>query len=61
MDSDRRRPDAVDLGAAGCGWLLIVAVASLPGMLLDDGEVTAYLAVVGALIGLPWARGRLRR
>ncbi|MFB0619786.1 MULTISPECIES: hypothetical protein [Streptomyces] len=46
---------------AGCGWLLIVAVISLPGLLLKDGPLTAYMATVGGLIGFLWARKRLHR
>ncbi len=38
-----------------------MAVISLPGILLNDGALTAYMAVVGGLIGFLWARGRLHR
>ncbi|CAL2069334.1 hypothetical protein FSY75_05405 [Streptomyces sp. TR1341] len=61
MQNERGRPDSADLVVAGCGWLLIVAVISLPGILLNDGALTTYMAVVGGLIGFLWARGRLHR
>ncbi|MES4890167.1 MULTISPECIES: hypothetical protein [unclassified Streptomyces] len=61
MQNEQRRPDSADLVVAGCGWLLIVAVISLPGLLLKDGPLTAYMATVGGLIGFLWARKRLHR
>ncbi|MFF3616379.1 hypothetical protein [Streptomyces sp. NPDC002580] len=60
MENDRHRPDPADLVVAGCGWLLIVTVVAMPGLVLDDGALTAYLVVVGGAIGFPWARRRLR-
>ncbi|MFB7246031.1 hypothetical protein ACFCYX_26625 [Streptomyces populi] len=59
--TDERRPDAADLVVAGCGWLLIVAVIASPGLLLDDGPLTAYMAVVGGVVGFLWVRGRRPR
>ncbi|MET8407603.1 hypothetical protein ABZV34_05735 [Streptomyces sp. NPDC005195] len=61
MEDERDRPDAADLGVAGCGWLLIVAVIAAPGLLLNDGPLTAYLAVPGGVAGFLWARDRLYR
>ncbi|MGW2746740.1 hypothetical protein [Streptomyces sp. NPDC001450] len=61
MQNEQRHPDSADLVVAGCGWLLIVAVISLPGLLSKDGPLTAYMAGVGGLIGFLWVRGRLRR
>ncbi|MFF6993737.1 hypothetical protein ACFY93_02045 [Streptomyces sp. NPDC008313] len=61
MGDERRRPDAADLVVAGCGWLLIVAVIAMPGLVLDDGPLTAYMVVVGGVIGSLWARRRLGR
>ncbi|AVV42120.1 hypothetical protein C6376_12445 [Streptomyces sp. P3] len=62
MGKERRHAaDAADLVVAGCGWLLTVTVVALPGLLLDDGPLTAYLVVVGGVIGLLWARSRLHR
>ncbi|MCT9011219.1 hypothetical protein ACWGKW_21015 [Streptomyces sp. NPDC054766] len=61
MEGERRRPDAADLVVAGCGWLLIVAVIASPGLLLNDGPLTAYMAVVGGVTGLLWVRKRLYR
>lgn len=46
---------------AGCGLLLIVAIVAMPGLALNDGPLTAYLVVVGGLIGGLWARKRLHR
>ncbi|MGW1727535.1 hypothetical protein ACWCQK_32040 [Streptomyces sp. NPDC002306] len=60
MENERRRPDSADLVVAGCGWLLIVTVIALPGLALNDGPLTAYLVVLGGLIGFLWARRRLR-
>lgn len=60
MENERRRPDSADLVVAGCGWLLIVTVIALPGLALNHGPLTAYLVVVGGLIGFLWARRRLR-
>ncbi|MFJ7152351.1 hypothetical protein ACIQVT_29855 [Streptomyces sp. NPDC100445] len=59
VQNERRRPDPADLVVAGCGWLLIVAVISLPGILVKDGPLTAYMAVVGGSIGFLRARRRL--
>ncbi|MET9897924.1 hypothetical protein [Streptomyces sp. NPDC006446] len=59
MDEERRRPDGADLVVAGCGWLLIVGGVASPGLLLNDGPLTAYMAVVGGVAGLPWVRKRL--
>ncbi|MBD0743094.1 hypothetical protein BG418_16085 [Streptomyces sp. CBMA152] len=61
MQNERRRPDSADLVVAGCGWLLITTVIALPGLLLKDGPLTAYMIVVGGLIGFLWARKRLHR
>ncbi|MGW3916759.1 hypothetical protein ACWEBX_35415 [Streptomyces sp. NPDC005070] len=61
MDNEARRPDAADIGMAGCGWLLIVAVIAMPGLILNDGPLTVYLVVVGGVIGFLWARKRLLR
>jgi hypothetical protein len=61
VDDERRRPDAADVGLAGCGLLLIVAVVAMPGLLLNDGPLTAYLVVVGGVVGFLWAHKRLRR
>jgi hypothetical protein len=61
MEDGRRRPDAADLVVAGCGWLLIVAAIASPGLLLNDGPLTAYMAAVGGVAGLPWVRRRLYR
>ncbi|MDF3300549.1 hypothetical protein [Streptomyces tropicalis] len=61
MQNERSRPDSADLVVAGCGWLLIVAVISLPGLLLKDGPLTASMSVVGGLIGFLRARRRLHR
>ncbi|MER6559992.1 hypothetical protein ABT300_20115 [Streptomyces sp. NPDC001027] len=62
MERERRRAaDAADLVVAGCGWLLTVTVVALPGLVLNDGPLTAYLVVVGGVIGLLWARSRLHR
>ncbi|MET8134506.1 MULTISPECIES: hypothetical protein [unclassified Streptomyces] len=61
MGDGRRRPDAADLVVAGCGWLLIVAAIASPGLLLNDGPLTAYMVVVGAVTGLLWVRKRLYR
>ena len=58
---DRRRPDSADLAVVGCGWILIVAVVSLPGVIAKDGALTAYMTVLGAVSGFLWARQRLRR
>lgn len=44
---------------AGCGWLLIVGGVASPGLLLNDGPLTAYMAVVGGVAGLLWVRKRL--
>lgn len=55
------RPDSADLAVVGCGGILIVAVVSLPGVIAKDGPLTAYMAVLGAVIGVLWARQRLRR
>lgn len=46
---------------AGCGWLLIVAVIAMPGLILNDGPLTVYLVVVGGVIGFLRARKRLLR
>ncbi|WRZ92339.1 hypothetical protein OHB54_26720 [Streptomyces sp. NBC_01007] len=46
---------------AGCGWLLIVAVIASPGLLLNDGPLTAYMAFVGGVTGLLWVRKKLYR
>ncbi|WP_158761531.1 hypothetical protein [Streptomyces sp. NRRL S-146] len=61
MEDERRRPDSADLVVAGCGWLLIVAVIALPGLLLNDVPLTVYMVVVGGIIGFLWARRRLYR
>ncbi|MET7704450.1 hypothetical protein [Streptomyces sp. NPDC005485] len=61
MDNEKRRPDSADIGMAGCGWLLIVAVIAVPGLILNDGPLTAYLVIVGGVVGFLWARKRLRR
>jgi hypothetical protein len=61
VENERRRPDSADLVVAGCGWLLIVAVIAMPGLILSDGPLTAYMAVVGGVIGFLWARRRLYR
>ncbi|MFF0042371.1 hypothetical protein ACFYRG_40245 [Streptomyces mirabilis] len=61
MENERRRPDSADLVVAGCGWLLIVAVIAMPGLILNDGPLTAYMAAVGGVIGFLWARRRLYR
>ncbi|KPH98193.1 hypothetical protein OK006_1439 [Actinobacteria bacterium OK006] len=61
VENERRRPDSADLVVAGCGWLLIVAVIAMPGLILNDGPLTAYMAVVGGVIGFLWARRRLYR
>ncbi|MFD9936541.1 hypothetical protein [Streptomyces luteogriseus] len=61
MEDERRRPDSADLVVAGCGWLLIVAVIALPGLILNDGPLTVYMVVVGGIIGFLWARRRLYR
>ncbi|MFJ6833170.1 hypothetical protein [Streptomyces sp. NPDC091209] len=61
MEDGGRRHDAADLVVAGCGWLLIVAVIASPGLLLNDGPLTAYMAVLGGAAGLPWVRKRLYR
>ncbi|MGW5176624.1 hypothetical protein ACWERY_20000 [Streptomyces sp. NPDC004082] len=61
MDNEGRRPDAAVIGLAGCGWLLIVAVIAMPGLILNDGPLTLYLVVVGGVIGILWLRRRLRR
>lgn len=58
---ERSRPDSADLAVVGCGWILIVAVVTLPGLIAKDGPLTAYMAVLGAVIGSLWARKRLRR
>ncbi|MFF6997592.1 hypothetical protein ACFY93_21890 [Streptomyces sp. NPDC008313] len=46
---------------AGCGWLLIVAVVAMPGLLVNDDLLTAYMAALGGVIGLLWVRRRLHR
>ncbi|RPE41288.1 hypothetical protein EDD90_4371 [Streptomyces sp. Ag109_O5-1] len=61
MEDERRRPDSADLAVAGCGWLLFVAVIAMPGLILDDGPLTAYMAVVGGAIGFLWVRRKLHR
>lgn len=61
VENQRRRPDPADLVVAGCGWLLIVTVVALPGLSLNDGPLTAYLVILGGVIGFLWARRRLRR
>ncbi|MFF4400307.1 hypothetical protein [Streptomyces sp. NPDC001480] len=61
MENERHRPDAADLAVAGCGWLLIVAVIAMPGLALNDGPLTAYMAVVGGAIGFLWVRRKLYR
>ncbi|MGW0966592.1 hypothetical protein [Streptomyces sp. NPDC002516] len=61
MENQRRRPDAADLVVAGCGWLLIVTVVALPGLALNDGPLTAYLVILGGVIGFLWTRRKLRR
>ncbi|MFF2935484.1 hypothetical protein [Streptomyces mirabilis] len=61
MEDERRRPDSADLVVAGCGWLLIVAVIAMPGLILNDGPLTAYMAVVGGVTGFLWVRRRLYR
>ncbi|MFI7141730.1 hypothetical protein ACIBQ5_29690 [Streptomyces massasporeus] len=61
MEDERRRPDSADLVVAGCGWLLIVVVIALPGLILNDGPLTVYMVVVGGIIGFLWARRRLYR
>jgi hypothetical protein len=61
VENERRRPDSADLAVAGCGWLLIVAVIAMPGIVLNDGPLTAYMVVVGGVIGFLWARRRLYR
>jgi hypothetical protein len=61
VDDEGRRPDSADIGMAGCGWLLIVAVIAMPGLILNDGPLTVYLVVVGGVIGFLWARKRLLR
>jgi hypothetical protein len=61
VEDERRRPDSADLVVAGCGWLLIVAVIALPGLILNDGPLTVYMVVVGGIIGFLWARRRLYR
>lgn len=61
VENEQPRPDGAHLATAGCGWLLIVAVIAMPGLLLNDGPVTVYLMVVGGVIGSLWVRKRLRR
>ncbi|MFF3937495.1 hypothetical protein [Streptomyces phaeofaciens] len=61
MEHEQPRPDGADLATAGCGWLLIVAVIALPGLVLNDGPLTAYMVVVGGVIASLWVRKRLRR
>jgi hypothetical protein len=61
VENERRRPDSADLVVAGCGWLLIVGVIAMPGLILNDGPLTAYMVVVGGVIGFLWARRRLHR
>ncbi|CAM5475630.1 hypothetical protein SALBM311S_10245 [Streptomyces alboniger] len=61
MENEQSRPDGAHLATAGCGWLLIVAVIAAPGLILNDGPLTAYLVVLGGVIGSLWARKRLRR
>ena len=58
---ERSRPDSADLAVVGCGWILIVAVVALPGLIAKDGPLTAYMVVLGVVIGSLWARKRLRR
>ncbi|MET7988531.1 hypothetical protein [Streptomyces sp. NPDC005281] len=60
MENERRRPDSADMAVAGCGWLLIVGIIASPGLALNDGPLTAYLMIVGGVIGFLWARRRLR-
>ncbi|MEU2915835.1 hypothetical protein ACFYM3_41120 [Streptomyces massasporeus] len=61
MEDERGRPDSADLVVAGCGWVLIVAIIALPGLILNDGPLTVYMVVVGGIIGFLWARRRLYR
>ncbi|MFD9909527.1 hypothetical protein [Streptomyces sp. NPDC059063] len=61
MAEQERRPDSADLAVIGCGWVLIVAVVSVPGLVVDDGPLIAYMAGLGAVIASLWARKRLRR
>ncbi|MFD7880472.1 hypothetical protein ACFV5G_41500 [Streptomyces sp. NPDC059766] len=61
MEHQRPRPDGAHLAVAGFGWLLIVTVVAMPGLVLNDGPLTAYMAAVGGVIGALWARKRLRR
>ncbi|MEU3085687.1 hypothetical protein ACWCQ0_22270 [Streptomyces massasporeus] len=61
MEDEHGRPDSADLVVAGCGWVLIVAIIALPGLILNDGPLTVYMVVVGGIIGFLWARRRLYR
>ncbi|MGW1207261.1 hypothetical protein [Streptomyces cyaneofuscatus] len=60
MAPEQHRPDPADVAVAGCGWVAITAVIAFPGLALRDGAVTAFLVAIGGIIGMLWARKRLR-